>query len=109
MLSRTSAKTLSRVSASAVRAMSTGEFFPDIKKIEYEGPESKNPLAFNYYNADEVVAGKTMNEWCRFAVSYWHTMRGGGNDPFGPDATIVRPWDDGSNSLDNALVRTEAP
>jgi|TARA_B110000208_G_C11720727_1_gene412760 xylose isomerase len=88
--------------------MSTGEFFPDIKKIEYEGPESKNPLAFNYYNADEVVAGKTMNEWCRFAVSYWHTMRGGGNDPFGPDATIVRPWDDGSNSLDNALVRTEA-
>jgi xylose isomerase len=85
----------------------TGEHFPGISKIAYEGPESKNPLAFNYYNEDEVIAGKPMKEWCRFAVSYWHTMRGGGADPFGPP-TITRPWDDESNSLDNALVRTEA-
>ncbi len=58
--------------------------FPEISKIPYEGPSSKNPLAFRYYNADEVVEGKTMKDHLRFSVVYWHTFRGTGSDPFGP-------------------------
>ncbi|WCJ59466.1 xylose isomerase [Fontisphaera persica] len=78
--------------------------FPQIKKIEYEGPKSKNPLAFKYYNPDEVVEGKTMKEHLRFSVVYWHTFRGRGVDPFGA-GTMIRPWDDGTDSLKNAQRR----
>lgn len=78
--------------------------FPEVEKIRYEGPQSKNPLAFRWYNESEVVEGKTMKEHLRFAVVYWHTFRGTGSDPFGP-GTAVRPWDDGSNSVENACKR----
>ena len=81
-------------------------YFPDINRIEYAGPESKDPLAFRWYNPDEVIEGKTMKEHLRFSTVYWHTMRGTGSDPFGP-GTAVRPWDDGTESLDNALRRVE--
>ena len=57
--------------------------FPNITKINYEGANSKNPLAFKHYNPDEIVAGKSMREHLRFAVVYWHTFRGTGSDPFG--------------------------
>lgn len=80
--------------------------FPNIDKIQYEGPDSKNPLAFHWYNEDEVIEGKTMKEHLRFSVVYWHTFRGVGSDPFGP-GTAIRPWDDGSESVDNALRRVE--
>jgi xylose isomerase len=59
------------------------EWFAGIPTIEYEGPSSKNPLAFKHYNPNEVVLGKKMSEWCRFSVCYWHTFRGSGADPFG--------------------------
>ena len=78
--------------------------FPKISKIKYEGPKSKNPLAFKHYNATEIVAGKTMRDHLRFAVVYWHTFRGTGSDPFGA-GTMLRPWDDGSNSVVNAQNR----
>lgn len=78
--------------------------FPEIEKIRYEGPASKNPLAFRWYNESEVIEGKTMKEHLRFAVVYWHTFRGTGSDPFGP-GTAVRPWDDGSDSVENACNR----
>jgi xylose isomerase len=78
--------------------------FPDIGKIPYEGPKSTNPLAFRWYNPDEVVEGKTMAEHLRFSVVYWHTFRGTGSDPFGA-ATLLRPWDDGTPSLENAIRR----
>ena len=78
--------------------------FPDIAKIPFEGPRSKNPLAFKHYDADELVEGKPMREHLRFSVAYWHTFRGTGNDPFGP-GTALRPWDDGTSSLDNAKNR----
>jgi xylose isomerase len=81
-------------------------YFPDIPRIEYEGPESKNPLAFRHYNPDEVVEGKPMKEHLRFAVCYWHTFRGTGSDPFGPGCA-VRPWEDGSDSLEMALKRVD--
>ncbi|MSR51810.1 MAG: xylose isomerase [Gemmataceae bacterium] len=79
-------------------------FFPDVAKIKYEGPDSKNPLAFRHYNPDEMVDGKSMKDHLRFAVCYWHTFRGTGSDPFGPGCAI-RPWDDGSESVENAVKR----
>ncbi len=80
------------------------EAFPDIKKIQYEGPDSKNPLAFKHYNADELVGGKTMKEHLRFGCAYWHTMRGELSDPFGM-GTSEKPWDDRSSSVENAQKR----
>jgi xylose isomerase len=81
--------------------------FPEVSKIGYEGPQSKNPLAFRWYNEDEVVEGKTMKEHFRFSVVYWHTFRGTGADPFGP-GTMVRPWEDGTDSVQNAQNRVRA-
>ena len=81
------------------------EFFPDVKKIEYEGADSKNPLSFKHYNASEEVEGKTMQEHFRFGVAYWHTMRGGGADPFGP-GTAIRPWE-GADDVANAQNRAK--
>src|SRR6267154_131116 len=78
--------------------------FPEISKISYEGPQSRNPLAFRYYNADEVVEGRTMKQWLRFSVVYWHTFRNRLSDPFGV-GTAIRPWDDGSDSVENAQNR----
>lgn len=66
--------------------------FSSIPKIEFEGKESQNPLAFKVYNPDEVVAGKTMREHLRYSVAYWHSFCGDGSDPFG-GASIIRPWD----------------
>ena len=78
--------------------------FPRIKSIRYEGPDSKNPLAFKHYNPAELVEGRTMKEHLRFSVVYWHTMRGAGSDMFGV-GTMKRPWEDGTNSLKMALKR----
>ena len=68
--------------------------FPEIERIRYEGPQSKNPLAFRHYNADEKVGGKTMRDHLRFSVVYWHTFRGTGrrsvrprHAPCGPGKT----------------------
>ena len=78
--------------------------FPDVPKIPYEGPDSDNPLAFRWYNPEEIVEGKSMRDHLRFSVVYWHTFRGTGADPFGV-GTAVRPWDDGSGSVENAQNR----
>ena len=78
--------------------------FPEIDRIAFEGPGSKNPLAFRHYDADEIVEGKTMRDHLRFSVVYWHTFRGQGSDPFGP-GTAVRPWEDGTDSVENAQNR----
>ena len=80
--------------------------FPDVPTIPYEGPDSTNPLAFRHYNPDEPVEGKPMRDHLRFAVAYWHTFRGTGSDPFGPGCA-VRPWEDGTDSLDMAIKRVD--
>jgi xylose isomerase len=90
-----------------LRLVRSGPFFPQISKIPFEGPKSKNPLAFKWYNPTEKVAGKTMADHLRFSVVYWHTMRYQGGDPFG-SPTIHRPWDDGSSSIENAQRRVRA-
>lgn len=78
--------------------------FPEVTKIPYEGPGSRNPLAFRWYNEEEQVEGQSMRDHLRFSVAYWHTFRGGGADPFGP-GTMRRPWDDGSETVENAVNR----
>jgi xylose isomerase len=64
------------------------EYFPGIGKIKFEGRESDNPLAFKFYDESKVVGGKTMKEHLRFAIAYWHTFCGTGEDPFGPGTQI---------------------
>ena len=78
--------------------------FPEVSKIKYEGPDSTNPLAFRWYNEDEIVEGKSMKDHMRFSVVYWHTFRGDGTDPFGMP-TIERAWEDGTDSVENAQNR----
>jgi xylose isomerase len=88
-------------------AHSTGsEAFPGIPKIRFEGPATKNMLAFRHYDPDAVVEGKTMRDHLRFAVSYWHSFRGTGADPFGAP-TMIRPWEKGGDTLEAALSRVE--
>ncbi len=82
------------------------EYFPEVKSIQYEGADSKHDLAFKHYNPEEVIEGQTMEDLLRFSVCYWHTFRGTGSDPFGA-GTLSRPWDDGSNSIENALKRVD--
>ena len=80
--------------------------FPNVAPIRYEGPQSDNPLAFRWYDPDRVVEGKTMRDHFRFSVVYWHTFRGTGQDPFGAP-TLLRQWDDYSDSVDNAKRRAD--
>ena len=67
------------------------KYFKNVPVIKYEGRQSRNPFAFKFYNPDEVIAGKTMRDHLKFAMSYWHTMGGSGTDPFG-SATIDRTY-----------------
>jgi xylose isomerase len=83
------------------------EFFNEIKKIKFEGSKSKNPLAFKYYNPDEIVLGKKMKDHLKFSMAYWHTFTYLGVDPFGKE-TMERPWDQGKNSLDKSKDRIRA-
>jgi len=83
------------------------EYFPGVKKIKYEGPESKNPLAYKWYKEDEVVGGKTMKEHFRFAMAYWHSMTGTGGDPFG-GGTKSFPWDDAPDPMERNKNRMDA-
>lgn len=78
----------------------------DCDKIEFEGTDSRNPLAFKHYHPEEIVGDKTMREHLRFAGAYWHVMRNSLADPFG-GGTALMPWDDGSDSVENALRRVD--
>jgi xylose isomerase len=84
----------------------TAPAFPDIPAIRYEGPRTKNMLAFRHYDAAQLVEGKPMRDHLRFAVSYWHTFRGTGSDPFGP-GTMIRPWETAGDPLQAALERAD--
>ncbi len=78
----------------------------DVPAIKFEGPDSRNSLAFRHYNPSEIIEGKSMKDHLRFAVAWWHSFCGTGSDPFGPGCA-VRPWDDGSNSLEMALKKVD--
>lgn len=78
-----------------------------VKKIEYSGKDSKDPLSFKYYNPEEVVHGKKMSEHLRFSVAFWHTFNANGTDMFG-SGTMVRPWDKYTDPMDKAKVKIDA-
>lgn len=78
-----------------------------IPAIRYEGPGSKNPLAFRHYNPAEVIDGRTLKDHLRFSIAYWHAFRGVGADPFGP-GTINRPWESGKDAVSVAKKRMDA-
>ena len=84
----------------------SGEAFAGIGKIGYEGPATKNMLAFRHYDADALVEGRPMKDHLRFAVSYWHAFRGTGSDPFGP-GTMIRPWESEGDPLGMAVRRVD--
>lgn len=85
------------------------EYFPSIASIHYEGPDSKNPMAFKWYNADQVVLGKTMKEYLRYAIAYWHSFCGDGQDIFAiGHPTQLRPWNKAKNPMDAAKDKLDA-
>ena len=87
--------------------MATKEFFPGIGKIQFEGKESKNPMAFRYYDANKVVLGKTMAEWLKFAMAWWHTLCAEGADQFG-GGTKSFPWNAASDAVEVAKAKVDA-
>ncbi|MFZ9187346.1 MAG: xylose isomerase, partial [Algoriphagus sp.] len=82
-------------------------FFPQIGKIQFEGKESDNPLAFRYYDPNRIIAGKSMKEHFKFAIAYWHSFCGTGGDPFGP-GTIKHPWDASADPIQRAKDKMDA-
>ena len=83
------------------------EFFKGIGKIKYEGLQSDNPLSYRWYDETKVVAGKTMKDWLRFAVAYWHSFVGNGADPFG-EPTHIYPWNEKSDAIARAKDKADA-
>ena len=81
------------------------EYFSGVSKIAFEGKDSQNSLAFKHYDPEQVVEGKKMKDHLRFGAAYWHCMRNPLADPFG-SGTALMPWDDGSDSVENAIKRT---
>ena len=87
--------------------MATGEFFPNIGKIPFEGTMSKKPMAFHYYEPERMVHGKKMKDWLRFSMAWWHTLGADGSDQFG-SGTKKFPWNEGSTALERAKSKMDA-
>ncbi len=87
--------------------MATKEFFPGIGKIQFEGKESKNPMAFRYYDANKVILGKTMAEWLKFSMAWWHTLCAEGADQFG-GGTKTFPWNGAACPVQVAKDKVDA-
>ncbi len=83
------------------------EYFKGIQKIAYEGTDSKNPLAFRWYDENRIVAGKSMKDYFRFAVAYWHSFCGTGGDPFGSGPRDL-PWNDPADAMGRATAKMDA-
>lgn len=83
------------------------EFFQGIGQVKYEGSGSDNPLAFRWYDAGKVVAGKPMKDWLRFACAYWHSFVGNGGDPFG-EPTHLYPWNAKTDAVQRAKDKMDA-
>lgn len=83
------------------------EYFPQIQKIKFEGKDSKNPLAFHYYDAEKEVMGKKMKDWLRFAMAWWHTLCAEGADQFG-GGTKSFPWNEGTDAIEIAKQKVDA-
>jgi len=87
--------------------MTKKEYFPEIGKIKFEGKESKNPMAFHYYDAEKVIMGKKMKDWLRFAMAWWHTLGAEGGDQFG-GGTKKFPWNASFDPIQAAKDKADA-
>ena len=87
--------------------MANKEYFPEIGKIKFEGKDSKNPLAFHYYNPEQVVCGKPMKDWLKFAMAWWHTLCAEGSDQFG-GPTKSFPWNNACCPIEKAKQKVDA-
>ena len=87
--------------------MATKEYFPGIGKIKFEGVESKNPMAFRYYDAEKVVMGKKMKDWLKFSMAWWHTLCAEGADQFG-GGTKNFPWKGNPDKVQAAKDKMDA-
>lgn len=83
------------------------EFFPGIGKIKFEGVESRNPLAFRWYDENRIVMGKSMKDWFRFSMAYWHSLCAEGGDQFG-GGTMTFPWNIGDDAISRAKYKMDA-
>ena len=83
------------------------EFFKGIGAVKFEGLNSDNPLSYRWYDENKIVAGKSMKEWLRFAVAYWHSFVGNGADPFG-EPTLIYPWNDNIDAIARAKDKADA-
>ncbi|ENM4022215.1 xylose isomerase [Vibrio cholerae] len=83
------------------------EFFKHINKINFEGNQTTNPLAFRHYDEDRIILGKSMKEHLRFAACYWHNFRWGGADIFG-DGTFGHEWLKISDPMEQARAKADA-
>ena len=83
------------------------EFFKGIGAVKFEGLNSDNPLSYRWYDENKIVAGKSMKEWLRFAVAYWHSFVGNGADPFG-EPTLIYPWNEHSDAVERAKDKADA-
>ena len=83
-------------------------YFNAVAPIKFEGAESKNPLAFKWYDKDRMVLGKRMEDHLRFAVCYWHSYCWNGFDPFGYDGTFERPWQHIADPMLAAKAKADA-
>jgi xylose isomerase len=84
------------------------EYFKGIGKIKYEGKDSRNPLAFKWYDENQIVFGKTMKDYFRFAVAYWHSFCGNGSDIFGTDGSMDLAWNSGSDAISRGKAKMDA-
>ena len=87
--------------------MATKQYFPSVGKIAFEGKESKNPMAFHYYNPEQVVAGRKMKDWFRFSMAWWHTLCAEGGDQFG-GGTKRFPWNESACPMERAKAKMDA-
>ncbi len=83
------------------------EYFPQVGKIKFEGKESKNPMAYHYYDANKVIMGKKMEDWLKFAMAWWHTLGAASGDQFG-GGTRTYAWDAATDAVQRAKDKMDA-
>ena len=80
-------------------------FFDGIAPVKYIGNQTSDALGFKYYDPDEIIMGKRLEDQLRFAVAYWHSFAWEGGDPFG-GPTFERPWYP-QDSMENARIKAD--
>ncbi len=84
------------------------EYFPGIGKIPFEGKDSKNPMAFHYYDPEKVILGKKMKDWLKFSMAWWHTLCPASGDQFGGQTRTSYEWDKADDVIQRAKDKADA-